>query len=255
MIRREEGQRKGRKHMPKDLPRARLIERQDITSDLVVMRFEPEIPYVFRPGQYCTIGIEGVTVRPYSIASTPEDPYLELLIRLVPNGALTPHLWELRVGDRVNLFPKAKGIFTFEEAFKNQVMIATVTGLAPFMSMVRDYMYKARFGHHSYNGRNIYIFHGASYMEEFAGYHDELDDMFPYVVYVPTISRPNDPKNANWNGRTGRVNAVCEDLLKLFGITPASTLVYLCGNPGMIDDLEPRLAQFGYQTKLEKYWK
>lgn len=238
--------------MAKVLPKATLIYREDITADLTIMRFEPENPFSFKPGQYCTIGIEGVTVRPYSIASTPDDPYLELFIRLVPEGEFTPELWKLRVGDQVNLLPKAKGVFTFESAFENQVMIATTTGTAPFISILRTQLrYPNAWPK---NLKRFYLFHGASYQTEFTGYHFELRDMFPNLVYVPTVSRPDEPENIRWPGRTGRVNTLCEDLLHVFNISTSSTIVYLCGNPGMIDDLESKLTRLGYQTKLEKYW-
>ena len=60
-------------------------------------------------GQYCTIGLEGIE-RPYSIVSSPHEPYLELFLERVPHGALTPRLWGLRLGDPVSLRPRPKGL-------------------------------------------------------------------------------------------------------------------------------------------------
>jgi hypothetical protein len=84
----------------RELPTARLIERRDLTPDLMVIRLEPEIPYTFTPGQYCTIGVEGIE-RAYSMVSSPHEPCLELFVELVPHGALTPRLWSLRLGDPI----------------------------------------------------------------------------------------------------------------------------------------------------------
>ena len=84
-----------------------MTERRNLTPDLAVVRLQPEIPYAFTPGQYCTIGLDGVE-RPYSIVSSPHEPFLEL----VPHGELTPKLWTLRVGDAVSLRPRPKGVFS-----------------------------------------------------------------------------------------------------------------------------------------------
>jgi len=99
----------------------------------MVIRLEPEIPYTFAPGQYCTIGLEGIE-RPYSIVSSPHEPYLELFVELVPHGALTPRLWSLRLGDPVSLRPRPKRVFTLQERSPSHLMVATVTGIAPFVS-------------------------------------------------------------------------------------------------------------------------
>ena len=77
------------------------------------------------------------------------------------------------------------------------------------------------------------------------------------LTYVPTISRPSDPRNAGWTGRTGRaeqvVNAVCKDL----GLKSDRTVVYICGNPEMILNAERVLIDRGFpefHVKKELYW-
>src|SRR5207237_988898 len=109
--------------------------------DLAVVRLQPEIPYAFTPGQYCTIGLDGVE-RPYSIVSSPHEPFLELFLELVQHGELTPKLWTLRVGDAVSLRPRPKGVFTLEEKFPVHLMVATVTGIAPFVSILRHAIHR-----------------------------------------------------------------------------------------------------------------
>jgi len=56
-----------------------VTERRNLTPDLAVVRLQPEIPYAFTPGQYCTIGLDGVE-RPYSIVSSPHEAFLELFL-------------------------------------------------------------------------------------------------------------------------------------------------------------------------------
>ena len=78
-------------------------------------------------------------------------------------------------------------------------------------------------------------------MEEL-GYRDLLegwqaDGSYP-VTYVPTISRPDDPRNAGWTGRTGRVEAVVRSVCRDLHLRPEKTVVYICGNPDMILNVE-----------------
>ncbi len=248
--------------MPKVFPKARLISRRDITPDLVIMRFEPDIHYPFVPGQYCTIGIND-TYRPYSIASSPDKPYLELFIRLVKDGEFTPILWQLRVGDKVTLLPKAKGIFTFEERFENQVMIATGTGISPYVSIIRHYFRSRPL---VYAPRNFYVFHGVSYQDEF-GYDDELRNISPDFTYIPTVSRPEETRNTGWQGYGKRINRFTRWLLINHGIEPDNSIIYLCGNPKMLKDLSKKLPAraflrrlkrtfdpHGYEIKKESFW-
>ena len=238
---------------------AEVVFRKDLTKDLAIMRFSPQFPTLFIAGQYCTIGLWGdefvgekqeavskFIPRPYSIVSAPHEELLELFLELVPpkfqtNGSLTPRLWRLKTGDKVLLSPKIIGKFILDSAAEKHVMVSTVTGVAPFVSMAR-----ARIA-----GRKIpfsgplYIFQGASRADEF-GYFEELKnaEAAGYVVYVPTVSRPygsgkpGSGRNRNWKGKTGRVNEILDEEFKRLGITPeASTQIYICGNEGMIDDL------------------
>ena len=102
------GAARGRRAQP-EMATARIVERRDLTEDLWIIKLEPSIPYSFKPGQYCTIGAEGIE-RPYSIVSAPEEPLLELFLELVPppDGQLTPVLYGLDVGAELSLRPKPK---------------------------------------------------------------------------------------------------------------------------------------------------
>lgn len=227
-----------------------MIERRDLTPDLTILRLQPGTPYTFEPGQYCTIGLDGIE-RPYSIVSAPHEPYLELFVELVPQGELTPKLWPLRVGDAVSLRPRAKGVFTLEQGFLCHLMIATVTGIAPFMSMLRSCVYQED------QRSRFFILQGVSYQDEFA-YREELEKLstqYPEIVtYIPTVSRPREERNCGWRGATGRVNTMVEEYLERFSLDAATTAVYACGHPGMIEDVKSRLSPRGFTVKEERYW-
>ena len=233
------------------LPRARIVERIDITKDLWVIKLLPEKPFAFKPGQYCTIGVDGIE-RAYSIASAPHEPFIELFIELVSEGELTPRLHELQVGAEVTMRPSAKGVFTFNPKYSQHLMVATVTGVVPFVSMMRDYLNRRNSGHF------FHILEGASYADEFT-YDTELNALamkHPGILTcLTTVSRPEAERNHYWEGACGRVNLIVEDYVASNSIGIEDTLVYLCGHPGMIEDLKERLIPRGFKVVEERFWK
>ena len=88
-----------------------ITRRIDLTEDLWKIWLKPAQSFDFKPGQYCTIGAEGIE-RPYSIASSPDEAEIELFIELVPppDGNLTPVLFDLSVGTRVDVAPSSEGV-------------------------------------------------------------------------------------------------------------------------------------------------
>ena len=236
-----------------NLPKAKLVSRRDVTGDLMVIHLQPEVEFTFKPGQYCTLGLDSIE-RAYSIASAPHEPDLEIFVELVPppDGALTPLMWELKVGDRMSIRPRAKGVFTMDQKFQNHLMVATVTGIAPFISTIRSYLHRGGDWH------RFYVLQGASYHNEFT-YQDEMESLASQhpesIVYVPTVSRPSDDMNRGWEGEKGRVNNIVEQYLDKFRLSPDHTMVYACGHPGMIEDVKERLSPKGFNIKEERYWK
>jgi len=236
------------------LPTAKIVKRQDFTRDLFLLWLETETPFTFKPGQYITIGARGLE-RPYSIASAPYEPLVEVFIEYVLpeyGGQLTPILWAQHAGDVVSIRPKAKGVFTFERKYRDHIMAGTVTGMAPYVSMIRQYLHDGDSGH------RFFFMEGASHQDEFI-YDKELAALAErhpeWITFIPTVSRPTEKRNATWKGRTGRVNALVEEHLEMWGLSKDDTLVYACGHPGMIEDIKHRLAPQGWRVKEERFWK
>jgi len=228
-----------------------ITRRVDLTAELWKVWLRPAGPFTFTPGQYCTIGIGGIE-RPYSIASAPHEEALELFLELVrpPHGALTPLLFQLQVGAEVTLRPQAKGRFALKPEFKHHVCIATVTGIAPYVSMLRSHLHRAT------GAPQFHVLEGASYVDEF-GYADELGHYaatHDFVHHMPSISRPADARNAGWAGATGRINTLVEPYLAAHALAPADTCVYACGHPAMIEDVRTRLGG-AYTIEVERFWK
>jgi ferredoxin--NADP+ reductase len=131
--------------------------------------------------------------------------------------------------------------------------VSTGTGIAPFIAMIRDTIAA---GH----PRRTVMLNGCSYVDEL-GYRDVLEEWeqgggYP-LRYLPTISRPTDPRNAAWEGRTGRVEQVVDAVCHELGLRPDRTVVYICGNPEMILNVERILMDRGFpefHVKKELYW-
>ncbi|MEM1013868.1 MAG: ferredoxin--NADP reductase [Planctomycetota bacterium] len=261
---------------------ATLISREDLTDDLAVMRVAPDgdVP-VYKPGQYATLGLPAAdqslvenkkglarfTLRPYSISSSPLDKEaLEFYVAKVPDGAFTPSMWDLSLGDRLYMAPKCKGKFTLDDipAGKDLVAVATGTGLAPFVSMLRTYRETGRW-------ERFIVIHGTRLCNDL-GYKQEFEALAEgdeSILYIATCSRePDVVDGKGWLGLRGRVNTVLDEktYADLVGrpLSPDQCHVLLCGNPAMIDDVTNQLVDRGFVPKsrehpdgnvhFEKYW-
>jgi ferredoxin--NADP+ reductase len=239
---------------------ARLVRREDENESLAYfwVRFDGE-PTPFLTGQYMTIGVmvDGKIVqRPYSVASAPavagSEGY-EFYVRLVQGGTFTPLLWELPVGHGMRMIgPKGKFMLQPDDD-RTHIFISSGTGNAPFVAMIRQLMIDKQ-------ARPVVFLNGVSYADEL-GYRATLEEWedsgsFP-VTYIPTVSRPNDPRNRDWTGRTGRVETILGPVLDELGLSPADSVAYICGNPDMILTAEQTLLDRGYpedQVHKELYW-
>jgi ferredoxin--NADP+ reductase len=206
-----------------------------------------------------TIGVmvDGKIVqRPYSVASAPavasSDGY-EFYVRLVEGGTFTPLLWRLPVGHGMRMIgPKGKFMLQPDDE-RTHIFISSGTGNAPFVAMMRQLLIDGR-------PRPVVFLNGVSYADElgYRGILDEWEGSGTYpVTYVPTVSRPGDPRNTDWTGRTGRVETILGPVLDELGLSPADSIAYICGNPDMILAAEATLLERGYpedQVHKELYW-
>jgi ferredoxin--NADP+ reductase len=263
---------------------ATLIERHDITPRLAVFRVRPDAEdYSFVAGQYTVVGLkrgeariadadpdeagdadaDKLIRRPYSICSSVHQPEaLEFYISLLSGGELTPRLFNLQAGARLFVGPQARGTLTLERvpADSNVLLVATGTGLGPYVSMLRSH---AR----AFPAQQVGVIQGASYSRDL-GYLNELTHYaseLPNLHYLPTVSRPD--QDPGWNGATGRVQhwIWSADFAARFGfpLEPGRTHVFLCGNPEMILETQELLLGRGFTLEsrgvegdlhVEKYW-
>ena len=243
--------------MTQDYPyNGRISAWDEVAEGLAIVRVEAlEEPFPFAPGQYATLGLMGtegkLIQRPMSISSPASDlSDYEFFIRLVHGGALTPLMWERKVGDAINI-KGPKGKFLLQDDGHTCVFVATGTGLAPFISMIETLRAEGK-------ERDIVLLHGVSYDYDLA-WREQLRDLadsggFP-LRYAATVSRPHECPA--WMGLTGRAEAVLPRLLDELGLTTENATLYLCGNPDMVSAVEAFATERGFQPeqiRKELYW-
>lgn len=240
-----------------------LLDRTDFSDDLAVFHLRAREPVDFTPGQYATLGLveddlDRPLLRPYSVASAPHSTELEFFIERVDGGDLTTRLWKLQQGDTVWMRKRVVGRFVLDEGVRDHLMVATVTGVGPYVSIFRAQKQALERGALTTPHRML-VLHGASRSWELGTYHDELrraDEEHDWLRYVPTVSRPwEDP---DWPGELGRAEDVLRKHLDQVGFTPATTAAYTCGHPQMIDKAQGILERAGIPEERiheEKYFR
>lgn len=191
--------------------------------------------------------------RMYSIASSSVlTEFVEFYITIVRSGALTPRIFNLQVGDRIEMGKKTSGMFTLDEVPEgnNIILVATGTGVAPYISMLRSNALQK-------DNVNLAVIHGAANSWDL-GYSSELtliESMSSKFKYIPTILIP-EKEPAGWHGDTRLVEEIWKDgtLEKIWGFkpTPENTHIFLCGNPGMTEAMVEILNKEGFVEHARK---
>ena len=139
---------------------------------------------------------------------------------------------------------------------KDHLFLCTVTGVAPFLSLLRTLAQDARDGKPQ-GDRRLFLIEGASRSSEL-GYNDELEQLareLPWLTYVPTVSRPWD--DPGWSGETGRVDDVIRKYADQWFADPMLGMAHLCGHPSMIEHGKAILGRRGWpknHLKEESYF-
>ena len=235
---------------------ARITQRVEFSHDLWMIRVDPSVEFKFAGGQYATLGVQagkGLIERAYSIVSSPYERELEFFFELVPQGELTPLLYQLGVGQEVIARKAAKGRFTLDltSGRKRHLLLCTVTGVAPFVSFARTLFADWKNGRFD-GAHHLFIVHGASQSREF-GYRDELERIageVPWLTYVPTVSRPwEDP---DWTREVGRVDDLIRKYTDRWSLHGHDTTAYLCGHPDMVEHGKAILRRRGWTKEAMK---
>jgi ferredoxin/flavodoxin---NADP+ reductase len=216
----------------------RVIENRHWTDTLFSLRVA-DAALSFEAGQFVRIAldIKGARVaRAFSFVNPPDDPVLEFYGVIVPEGPLSPRLAKLNAGDALYVAPNPAGFLVLSEVPDAETLwlIATGTGLAPFLSLLRTETPGRRF-------RNVVLVHAVRYTSELT--YREVISATP-ARYVTFVSREPAPGSL-----TGRIpGAIADGRLEAAAglpLTPQTSHVMLCGNPQMLRDATAALIARG----------
>ena len=218
----------------------------------------------FKNGHFTMIGLEQDGGRPllraYSIASANYEEELEFFSIKVPDGPLTSQLQKIQPGDKIYVSRKPTGTLVADHLLpgKRLWLLSTGTGLAPFMSIIKDPEIYEKFD-------QVILTHGVRYTSELA-YKDIIEQELPnneffgeiirdQLLYYPTVTRePYRNKGRLTDLMTS--GRIYEDL-----DLPKPNLdedrFMLCGSPGMLKDLTDILDGWGFResrgSKMHEY--
>ncbi len=207
----------------------------------------------FSNGHFTMIGLEvngKPLLRAYSIVSANYEEHLEFLSIKVPDGPLTSRLQHIQVGDQVIVGRKPTGTLLIDYLLpaKNLYLFGTGTGLAPFLSIIRDPETYERFEH-------VVLVHGVRQVNELA-YRDYITQELPkheflgelvseQLHYFPTVTR--EPFETQ-----GRITDHIEsgELNRRFGLpdlNPQTDRIMICGSPAMLASLREMAESRGFK--------
>lgn len=241
------------------------------TDGLVSFRTTRPAAFRFTAGQYARLGLQdenGSAIwRAYSIVSATHDPFLEYLVIDVPGGAFTGMLRQKKEGDAIWTERQPYGFMTADRFTDGEDLwlLATGTGLGPFLSILRESAVWQRF-------RNLIVVHSVRHARELA-YADELlalgsappaADAAARLQVVQSTTRDPVAEDGRLHGRITTLleSGELERVVNL-RLMPESSRVMLCGNPQMIDDARKILHHRGMrpvrrtlpgQFVTENYW-
>jgi ferredoxin--NADP+ reductase len=230
----------------------RVVNVHHWTDSLFSFRTTRSPSFRFQSGQFTMIGlsVEGrPLLRAYSLASAPYDDELEFFSIKVANGPLTSRLQHLKVGDSVIVSRKPTGTLVLDNLLpgRNLYLLGTGTGLAPFLSLIKDPETYERF-------ERVIVVHGVRWIADLA-YEKAITEVLPgdefvgelvaeRLVYYPTVTR--EPFR-----HQGRITAlmISNKLFEDVGLPPMTTAddrFMLCGSPRMIQDVRELLDARGF---------
>lgn len=222
------------------------------TDRLFSFRTTRDPGFRFENGHFTMIGLEHEgrpLLRAYSMASANYEDELEFFSIKVPDGPLTSKLQGIRPGDEVLVNSKATGTLVLDHLLpgRNLYLLATGTGLAPFMSIIRDPEIYERFD-------RVVLTHGVRWVSELAYQETITQELLEHeylgeavrekLLYYPTVTR--EPFRNTGRLTTLLANGKLPADLGLGDIDPEHDRFMICGSPSMLKDLTGLLDARGF---------
>lgn len=242
-----------------------VLRRVDWAPGLISLVLDADLG-PFRPGQFIDVAVEVADAegarpsRSYSIASAPGQAP-EIFVSLVSEGEITPRLCAVQPGDPIWLRWPAAGVFTLDRLpdARHLWLIATGTGLAPYISMLRDGSCWQRF-------ERVIVVQGVRAAQDLA-YRDELASLAAQhpgrISVIPVVTRdPDAPDVLHGRITTLHASGALESRAGVC-LSAEDSQVMLCGNPAMVEEMRARFEAMGWQRNsprrpgqftVEAYW-
>lgn len=216
----------------------KVLQVEHYTDSLFRFQLTKPKDYKFIAGQFTMINVEDAPKRAYSITSGPEDKFLEFFSIKVTNGPLTSKLQKIQVGDFVKVSDKASGTLIIDNLLpgENLWLMATGTGIAPFISILSDDRTYEMFKH-------ITVVWSVREKEELNAYHSflkALDDSWT-IEYFPIVTRDD-----SWKGTSTRMTTLIQDDVLLDEASPETDRIMVCGNIEFNKEIKNILEERGY---------
>jgi len=243
--------------------KATVISNRHWTDNLFSLRLDAEV-HAFEAGQYTELAldVDGKRVAdPYSILSAPDERPLEFFFYTRTEGDLSTELSRLQSGDTLWIKPRPTGDFTLRHVADGEVLwlLATGTGVAPFLSLLRTDEPWQRFHH-------VVLVYAVRYPDDLC-YTDIVDALqlkYPgRLTFVPFVSRVKTEDTVHGHIPDCISRGVLEKV-SAQTLSPEHSRVMLCGNPGMVRDAVSELYVRGFtdrkagadqgQLTYESYW-
>ncbi len=213
-----------------------VTEVEHYTDRLFRIRTERPQSFKFTAGEFTMISMPDSDVaRAYSLTNGPADDFLEFYSIKVPDGPLTSRLQHIQVGDELEVYERTTGTLTLAnlESRGNLWLMATGTGIAPFMSILRDPT--------TYNNyHKITLAWTVRTQQELAAFHETLKS-FP-ILYYPTVTQDS-PGSGIF---TGRITHHIDEHGFWNDIGPQVDRVMICGSMDFNMDMKKRLLEKGF---------
>jgi len=213
-----------------------VTEVEHYTDRLFRIRTERPSTYRFTAGEFTMIGMGDDDInRAYSYTSGPYDEYLEFYSIKVPDGPLTSRLQHIQVGDMLEVGNRPTGTLTLAnlELGGNLWMLATGTGIAPFISLLRDPDTYQQFD-------KIHVVWSVRTQPELLAYNDFLQELD--IDYTPVVTQ--DPE---WQELNQRITKMISAGVILGGAQPTTDKVMICGSMAFNTDVKDMLTAWGWQ--------
>ncbi len=208
-----------------------LLSKKNIANQVLELRFSRPENFNFLAGQFIQIipGNDSSIFRSYSLSSDPSEKYLELCVKVLPNGIVSSFLNTLQINDEI-MFRGPFGRFTHAVSTMPLGFVATGVGLAPIMSILEDELENKK------NNNPLHLLFGVRNEEDIFWLErlELLHNNFSNFEYILTLSQPMN----TWAGAQGRVYQYLDKL-------PQNARFFLCGSTEMVKDVRALLVDRG----------